>query len=341
MKLTNAKYYVVPLVLCVLSVIGMTYYYFFTGFSVQKATAFLYVDNDDTADSVFVKLDSIGSRHAMTGLRTLVRHSDYADHLKTGRYAIDPDVSTYQLFGLLKGGRQTPMMLTIPETRTISRMAALLGRKLMADSADLADEWLDANSLEKMEADTATLPCLFIPNTYEVYWNISPSKLMERMKKEHDAFWNKERRDKAARLGLTPNEVTILASIVDEETANVAEKNMVAGLYLNRLRKPMLLQADPTVKFAVGDFTLRRILSKHLSVDNPYNTYRHMGLPPGPIKVASVAGIDAVLNATQHNYLYMCAKEDFSGTHNFAATIQEHMQNARRYQKALNERNIR
>ena len=141
-------------------------------------------------------------------------------------------------------------------------------------------------------------------------------------------------------MGLTPNEVATLASIIDEETANNGEKPMVAGMYLNRLKKGMLLQADPTVKFALGDFTLRRILNKHLEVDNPYNTYKYPGLPPGPIRVPSVQGLEAVLNPAQSNYLYMCAKEDFSGTHNFACTLAEHLQNARRYQQALNQRGI-
>ena len=164
---------------------------------------------------------------------------------------------------------------------------------------------------------------------------------MKRMKKEHDRFWNAERTGKAASIGLTPEEVCTVASIVEEETANKAEKPIVAGLYINRLHAGMLLQADPTVKFALQEFGLRRILHKHLEADNPYNTYKHQGLPPGPIRIASIDGIDAVLNYTHHDFLYMCAKEDFSGTHNFAVTWNEHLANARRYQRALNQRNIK
>ena len=182
---------------------------------------------------------------------------------------------------------------------------------------------------------------LFIPDTYEVYWNISLDKLMKKMEKANNNFWNEERTTKANAMGLTKDEVATLASIVDEETANNSEKPMIAGMYFNRLKKGMPLQADPTIKFALKDFALRRIYHKLLTVDSPYNTYKNQGLPPGPIKIASVAGIDAVLNYVHHDYLYMCAKEDFSGTHNFAVTYSEHLQNAAKYTKALNNRGIK
>ncbi|MCD7816338.1 MAG: endolytic transglycosylase MltG, partial [Bacteroides sp.] len=188
---------------------------------------------------------------------------------------------------------------------------------------------------------TETLPCLFIPNTYEVYWTMTPEAFVKRMQKEHDRFWNEERKAKAQSIGLTPEEVATLASIVEEETANNAEKPMVAGLYINRLHADMPLQADPTVKFALQDFGLRRILHTHLETDSPYNTYKHTGLPPGPIRIPSIQGIESVLNYTRHNYLYMCAKEDFSGTHNFAATFSQHLANARKYQRELNRRKIK
>ena len=189
--------------------------------------------------------------------------------------------------------------------------------------------------------DTATVAALFVPNTYDIYWNVGLDRLMERMEKENQKFWNDERHGKAEAMGMTPVEVATMASIIDEETANNAEKPMIAGMYYNRLKAGMPLQADPTIKFALKDFALRRIYHKLLYIDSPYNTYRYEGLPPGPIKIASIAGIDAVLNHVDHDYLYMCAKEDFSGTHNFARTYQEHLQNAARYTKALNERGIK
>ena len=235
-------------------------------------------------------------------------------------------------------------MLTIPESRTPDRLAAALSHKLMLDSATLAEAFTDMTRYRQWEIDdydTCTLPCLFVPNTYEVYWNISIDKFMERMKREHDKFWEGQRHEKALALGLTENEVCTLASIIDEETANNDEKPMIAGMYLNRLHVGMPLQADPTVKFALKNFGLRRIYHDMLFYDSPYNTYRNEGLPPGPIKIASIKGIDAVLNRVDHDYLYMCAKEDFSGTHSFAVSYKEHLQNAARYAKALNDRGIK
>ena len=232
-------------------------------------------------------------------------------------------------------------MLTIPESRTMDRLAGSLSRKLMVDSTVLAICLQDNDFCQRYGCDTSTIACLFVPNTYEVYWNTSIDNLMERMQKEHKHFWNDERTKKASAIGLTPNEVCTLASIIDEETANNAEKPMIAGMYLNRIQKGMPLQADPTIKFALKNFALKRIYHDMLFIDSPYNTYRKEGLPPGPIKIASIAGIDAVLNRVAHNYLYMCAKEDFSGTHNFAVSYSDHLRNAARYSKALNERGIK
>ena len=185
-----------------------------------------------------------------------------------------------------------------------------------------------------------TFMAMFIPNTYEVYWNCSVNDLLQRMKRESDRFWA-SRDAKLARCGLTRNEAITLASIVYEETKRQSEMPVVAGVYINRLRRGMPLQADPTVKFALGDFSLRRILHKHLEVDSPYNTYRVVGLPPGPICMPSIAAIDAVLNYQEHDYLYFCAKEDLSGAHNFARTLAEHNRNARAYAAALNRLKIR
>ena len=341
MKQINVKYFLVLAGICLVSIIGLTYYFFFTGFSHHSDTQYVYIDTDDTADSVFYKLDPIAEDHSLMALRTLLRHTSYTDNVRTGRYAIEPGTSTVSVFRQLKSGRQQPMKLTIPESRTMERLAAQLSEKLMLDSATIAEALTDSVFTSGYGYDTATVACLFVPNTYEVYWDLSLERLMSRMQKEHDAFWKGQRTQKAQALGLTPNEVCTLASIIDEETANTAEKPMVAGMYLNRLKQDMPLQADPTVKFALKQFELRRIYHNMLSYDSPYNTYRYAGLPPGPIKIASVKGIDAVLNRMDHPYLYMCAKEDFSGTHNFATTYQEHLKNAARYAKALNERGIK
>ena len=341
MKFKNAKYLLWATAACLLGIIGLAYYYIMTDFSDAEQTQYVCIDDDDTIDSVCAKLQPIATEHGLTGLSTMIRHTDYADHPRTGRYAIKSGESTFSVMRKLKNGQQTAVMLTIPESRTMEKLATALSRKLMADSAEIASALTDNDYVGRWGYDTCTIPALFVPNTYEVYWNTTLDHLMERMVKEHDTFWNAARKQKAEAAGLTPNEVCTLASIVDEETANNAEKPMIAGMYLNRLHTGMPLQADPTVKFALKNFALRRIYHDMLFFDSPYNTYRNEGLPPGPIKIASIKGIDAVLNHAHHDYLYMCAKEDFSGTHNFAVSYGEHLRNAARYAKALNERNIK
>jgi UPF0755 protein len=342
MKLLNQKkYYLAAAALCLLAIIGVGYYYFFTGFSDQKETQFIYIDEDDTVDSVMVKLKPLASTHGLTALSTLLRHQGYNDNIRTGRYAIEPDDGVISVYRKLKSGQQKALMLTIPESRTLDRLAGTLSKKLMLDSLTLLNALTSRSLLDSLGYDSCTVACMFVPNTYEVYWDTNAEKLLRRMKKEHDAFWNYERLHKAEVLGLSPNEVATLASIIDEETANTAEKPMIAGMYLNRLRLGMPLQADPTVKFALQRFELRRIYKDMLAFDSPYNTYMNAGLPPGPIKIASIKGIDAVLNRVAHEYLYMCANEDFSGTHRFASNYQEHLKNAARYAKALNQRGIK
>lgn len=302
-------------------------------------THYLYIDNDDTPDSVYAKLAPVSHQPALDGLKWLTAHYDY--NLRTGRYALEPGTKSLDVFRQLRNGQQAPVMLTVPDVRTMERMAARLSSKLMIDSSEIAQALTSQEYCQQLGYDTATIACMFVPNTYEVYWNTSLDALMQRMQREHDAYWNAQRQQQAQAQGLTPNEVATLASIIDEETSNNAEKPMIAGMYLNRLKQNMPLQADPTIKFAWKNFGLKRIYNNLLHIHSPYNTYVNPGLPPGPIRVASIAGIDAVLNMVHHNYLYMCAKEDFSGTHNFAATYEEHMANARRYAAALNKRGIK
>ena len=337
MKTLNKKYYIIAAaLLLVLAGAGLAYNIYgqiSAPLLNGGSTHYLYIDDDDTGDSVLSKLRAFGDKQAMSGLQRLASHYDYASHIRTGRYAIEPGTKALDVFRQLRNGQQQPVMLTVPDVRTMDRMASRLSQKLMLDSATIAAALSDQAYCQQLGYDTATIACLFVPNTYEVYWNVSLDGLMQRMQREHDAYWNDERRQKAADQGLTPNEVVTLASIIDEETANNAEKPMIAGMYLN-------LQADPTVKYALGDFTLRRILNRHLEVESPYNTYKYPGLMPGPIRVPSLQAIEAVLNPARHDYLYMCAKEDFSGTHNFARTLAEHTQNARRYQQALNRMKV-
>lgn len=341
MTMNKAKYLLLAAAVCVLAIVALGYYFFLTPFSAQGETQYVYIDDDDTIDSVLTKLRPVATEHGLTGFGTIIRHTGYAKHPRTGRYAIDPGKSTLETVRKMRNGQQEAIMLTIPESRTMTKLAGVLARKLMLDSVQIAAALIDEPFCKRWGYDTATIAALFVPNTYEVYWNVTLDRLMERMVKEHDNFWNEERRAKAEAAGLTPNEVATLASIIDEETANVEEKPMIAGMYLNRLHKGMPLQADPTVKFALQQFELRRIYHDMLFFDSPYNTYRNTGLPPGPIKIASIKGMEAVLNYVEHDFLYMCAKEDFSGTHNFAVTYGEHLRNAARYSKALNDRGIK
>lgn len=341
MKELKAKYLLVAAAVCLICIAGLGYYFFLTTFSASPEIRYVYVDSDDTVDSVLTKLRPIATEHGLAGFSTLIRHTDYATRPRTGRYAIAPDETTLNVMRKMKNGQQVAIMLTIPESRTMERLATTLGRRLMIDSTEIATALTDNSYCQRWGYDTCTIAALFVPNTYEVYWNTTLDYLMERMVKEHAAFWNEERLAKAKTVGLTPNEVCTLASIVDEETANIGEKPMIAGMYINRLHMNMPLQADPTVKFAMKNFGLRRIYHDMLLFDSPYNTYRNAGLPPGPIKIASIKGIDAVLNYVEHDFLYMCAKEDFSGTHNFAVTYNEHLRNAARYVAALNKRGIK
>ena len=341
MKKINARINLYLAACGILIILLLPVFYLLTPVSKSDTTEFLYIDGDDTQDSVLTKISAFSHTAGLTGLSTLIRHSSYADHIRTGRYAIEPREGAFVIFRHLKNGQQKSLSLTIPEVRTMDRLASVLGKKLMLDSATIASALYSNEVCEKYGYDTCTVAALFVPNTYDVYWNMSMDALMQRMEKEHQHFWKGERETKAAQMQLTPVEVCTLASIIDEETANNAEKPMIAGMYLNRLKTNMPLQADPTIKFALKQFELKRIWQKLLFIDSPYNTYKNKGLPPGPIKIASVKGIDAVLNAASHDYLYMCAKEDFSGTHNFARTYQEHLKNAAKYTKALNERGIK
>lgn len=295
-------------------------------------TLYIYIDADDTADSVRTKLGEPWG----WGVLTL---SGY--NVRTGRYAVEPNQKLIPVFNRLRRGQQDPMRLVLPSVRTLDKLAVFLGKHLMMDSVEVKRQFSDSTFCTQYGYTLQTMPALFIPNTYEVYWDTSLPKFMKRMQHEYKQFWNGERQRLADSLKLTREEVATLASIINEETANVGEMPMIAGMYLNRLRRGMLLQADPTVKFAMKNFGARRIYHSFLQVESPYNTYRNKGLPPGPIRIPTIPAIDAVLHSTRHDYLYMCAKEDFSGTHNFAKTYARHLQNARRYTRALNARKIR
>lgn len=326
---------------CVLIFAGLLYMFFFASISKTGETAYLYIDNDDTMDSISVKLDTLASSQAITAIKTLSSVTGYSNNIRSGRYAIEPGTGALAFFRHIRNAQQSPVKLTVPSVRTKERLAEELSKRLMMSKEDLLNALNDDAICKEHDLDTMTIVSMFIPNTYEIYWNISVEKLLAKMDTENKNFWNDEREKKANDLGLSHVQVSTLASIVEEETANNGEKPMIAGLYYNRFKQNMPLQADPTIKFALQDFSLKRIYNALLSVVSPYNTYRNVGLPPGPIRIPSIEGIDAVLNLVHHDYIYMCAKEDFSGTHNFAKTYPEHLANAAKYTKALNERGIK
>ncbi len=256
-----------------------------------------------------------------------------------GAYRIDDGTSAVRIARRISKGMQTPVPVAFNGVRTMERLAEKIAGSLDFEPEDFMHACLRV--LPDSGFTEAQFPAAFIPDKYEFYWTAEPRTVVSRLLAERNRFWNSERTAKARDMGLSPTDVAIIASIVEEETAKADERPKVARLYINRLQKNMRLQADPTVKFAIGDFSLRRITGKHLSFHSPYNTYLVNGLPPGPIRVPERATLEAVLNAPQHDYIYMCAKEDFSGYHNFATDYATHQANARRYQAELNRRNIR
>ncbi|MDH6533385.1 endolytic transglycosylase MltG [Parabacteroides sp. 52] len=307
----------------------------------SEETVYIYVDRQTDFDALCLQLqDSVTVEHIET-FEILAEILEYPDLMRTGRYAVTPHMSNMELLNKLRRGQQTATRITFHNIRFLEDLTKRLEEQLMLSASDLLSRLEDPAYCDSLGFNTETIKSMFLPNTYEVYWNISADGFLNRMKKEYDNFWTEQRRKKAEAIGLTPVEVSILASIVEEETAVADEYPVVAGLYINRLQRGMLLQADPTVKYAVGDVTLQRILFVHLEVDSPYNTYIHPGLPPGPLRIPSIKGLESVLNYTKHHYLYMVAKEDFSGRHNFATTLTEHNRNANRYRSELNRRKIR
>ncbi|GDX44222.1 aminodeoxychorismate lyase [Bacteroidota bacterium] len=266
----------------------------------------------------------------------------YWDHIKPGRYVIKKDASIFSFFRKLNGGRQSPITLTINKFRTNKDLSRFVSTKFEFTEAEFQQFILNNDSISPFGITTQTLMTRIIPNTYEIYWNVSPKEFLDRMNKESNDFWTDKRIEKAKELELSKEEIYTIASIVEEETNNNDEKPIIASVYVNRLKKGMNLGADPTIKFALNNFGLKRITLAHInaSKSSPYNTYKHKGLPPGPICTASIASIDAVLKGEKTDYLYFCAKEDFSGSHNFAATAEAHFKNAKKYQRALDSLKI-
>lgn len=264
-----------------------------------------------------------------------------AESFKPGHYVLKPGMSVIDVARMLKLGLQTPVRVTVNPARIPAQLAGRLARQLDADSTDFLAAFTDRRLAETMGFDSLTFFSMFIPDTYEFYWTVRPEEFVERMHREYGRFWTAERDELRKRSGLSRLEVMTLASIVYEETRQVDEMPRIAGVYINRLRKGIPLQADPTVKYAMQDFGLRRILYRHLKYPSPYNTYINKGLPPSPICMPAVSAIDAVLHFEQHDYIFFCARPTFDGYHNFARTLSEHNANARAYSAELNRRKIK
>lgn len=307
--------------------------------SVKKNTVLLIPTGSDykTVENLIINEDVI---YSIKAFRWVAKKKDYNKNIKAGRYEVKKGWNTNQLVNTLRIGNQTPLKVTFNNVRNFSDLAGKVEQYFEADSMAFLNEFLNEQNYSKYNLSKATFSSMFIPNTYQFYWTTTPAGFIEKMQLEYDRFWNQNRKQNAEKIGLSPMEVSILASIVQEETIMPDEKSRVAGVYINRLKRGMLLQADPTVKFAIGDFSIRRITNVMLETESPYNTYKYKGLPPGPINFPEVSSIDAVLNAEIHNYIYMCAREDFSGYHNFAQNLSQHNNNAAKYRNALNKRKI-
>jgi UPF0755 protein len=288
-------------------------------------------------------LDSLVRNHILADLSTfkwVSSQKKYSKKVLSGAYQIQKGWNNNQLINVLRSGKQKSVKVTFNNIRFREDLAGRLSKYLEADSTAFFETLNDDRVAADLGMSCEEFPMLIIPNTYEFYWNTSPKEFIARMKIEYDRFWTNTRKDKAVKLALTPIQVVTIASIVQEESNMNSEKPRIAGVYINRFKSGWPLQADPTIKYALGDFQIKRVLTQYLTVDSPYNTYKNAGLPPGPINFPEIASVDAVLNAESHQYMYFCAKEDFSGSHNFAKTLSEHNQNAARYQNGLNKRKI-
>jgi len=323
-------------------IVALVLYRLFFGISVRPPgdTAVILIPEKASYDQV---MDSIKVNLEIKNLKVLqwlAEKKKYPDLIKPGKYVIDRSLSYNELINTLRGGKQSPVMITFNNIRTLNDIAGKIGGQIEADSSEIIDFFSNSGNYINDGFEAENIISVFIPDTYEFYWNTDAEKLYVRMLREYRKFWNKERLQKSEEIKLTPVEVSTLASIIDEEALKKDEKPRIAGVYLNRLKRSIPLQADPTIKFAINNFNVNRILYKHLEIDSPYNTYKYAGLPPGPIGCPSIDGIDAVLNAEKHDYLYFAARADFSGYHNFSRTLSEHIRYANQYQRELNRRRI-
>lgn len=337
------KHYIlitITVIIIVAGIFGYNKYRVFLKENVKKS-GYVFIPTGADYNEVIDSLQSSNLLEDIKSFEETATFKGYNEKIRPGRYYLTKEQTNNSLVNMFKAGNQKPVKITFNNIRKIEDFAGKVAPKLETDSADIINYILSVAESDTTTFNRNTIIAMFIPNTYEFYWNTSPEKFYTRMKNEYDNFWTKDRKSKLSATGLNQIEVSVLASIVQEEQRlHNNEKPVIAGLYINRLNKGMLLQSDPTVKYALNDFTLKRVLNKHLEVNSLYNTYKYPDLPPGPICMPDISSIDAVLDYKKHNYLYMCAKADFSGLHSFASTPGEHAANARAYHQALNKNKI-
>lgn len=301
---------------------------------------YLYIPTHSTIKDLENQLIEKGFIEDSSNFEWAVKIFKFKDPIKPGKYEVMDGLSFKKLFRKIQLGQQSPVELVLHNLRLRTNLAGFVSRHLEADSISIMNLLKDQKLIDSLGFTQESFYALFIPNTYQIKWNTNAKQFILRMYAEYEKFWNPDRRAKAANHGLSPIQVLILASIVNQESNKPEDMTLIAGVYLNRLKKGMKLEADPTVVYANQDFTIRRVISKYLEKDSPYNTYKYVGLPPGPITMPSEQAIEAVLNSPPTDYLYFCAKDDFSGYHAFAVTEQEHRINARKFHEAMNARNI-
>ena len=314
---------------------------FSPNFQYRKEERYLYIPKGATFKSV---LDSLTKNEIIGDVKSfafLSKLTGYQDKVKSGRYLIKSDRNNIQVIRLLKNGNQAAVKLTFNSIRLKEDLAHKIGDKLAMSHDTLFSYLTNPKVAAHYGFDTVTFMSMFIPNTYEVYWDIEPDAFFDKMNGEYKKFWSEARLKKARDIGFTPVQVSVIASIVEAETNQESEKQKIAGLYINRFNIDMPLQADPTVKFALRDFSIKRIYQGHTKIDSPYNTYMYKGLPPGPINLPSISSIDAVLNYEKHKCLYFCASPSRMGFHDFTENYRDHVNNANKYRGYLNKEDIK
>lgn len=317
------------------------YFLFSSNTNFDEKHKYIYLPTGSTYENLLVNLKESQCLKSMSSFERLANQLNLKNHIHPGKYKIENGMGNYSIIAMFRSGKQQPVKLVINKIRTKQDLIRKISKQLEADSNELKKLFSDNEFLKQYEIDSNQIQCLIIPDTYEFKWNTNAKKTIEKLAKGSASFWNEERLAKVKKLNMSKAQIVTMASIVEEETNIKEDKYKIASTYLNRIKLNMPLQADPTCKFAVGDFTIKRVLKIHTQTNSPYNTYQIKGLPPGPICTPSKESIDAVLDAPKTDYIYFCAREDLKGYSNFATNYQEHQANAKKYQEALNKRGIK